>query len=85
MYLIVNDPNNGKLKVKLENPQDVDYTFVVYDRNGQVVVSRVLPKSHKMFEVNFDLESHPDGLYYLSVTGGSETWVRQIVKNWGSV
>ncbi|HUH32619.1 MAG TPA: T9SS type A sorting domain-containing protein, partial [Daejeonella sp.] len=74
------NPTKGQLKVKLENKKDVEYTFTIYNGEGLIVRSAVISKSHKMFEVDFDMDSAPDGFYYLHVYDGSRTIVRTIIK-----
>ena len=79
LLLIANpNPTKGKVMVKLDNKKDKEYAFAVYDKNGQVVDSSIIPKSHKMFEI--DLQREEDGIYYLWVSDGAEIWVRRIIK-----
>lgn len=79
LRLIVNpNPTKGKVKVKMDNKKDQEYSFVVYDKFGQVIESAVIGISHKMFEI--DLEREPNGLYFLRVSDGTTTWVRKIIK-----
>lgn len=81
ILLIVHpNPTKGKIKVKLENRKDKQYSFAVYDSYGMLVGSAVVAKSHKMFDLDFDLEGSMDGLYYLWVSDGSQTVVRRIIK-----
>ena len=74
------NPTRGKLRVKLDNKKDKQYAFAVYDDHGNVVASNVIPKSHKMFEVEFDLTNSPIGLYYLWVSDGTLVTVKRIIK-----
>ncbi len=80
LLIMYPNPTRGQLKVKLENRKDKDYTFVLYDSSGNPVASSVLARSHKMFELDFDLQQNPDGDYYLHVTDGTAVWVRRILK-----
>ncbi|OKL41857.1 T9SS type A sorting domain-containing protein [Pontibacter flavimaris] len=74
------NPTQGRFKVKLDNRKDKEYTFAIYDSNGNLVTSSVLAKSHKMFEIDFNLQQNLDGYYYLHVSDGTEVWVRRILK-----
>ncbi len=78
--MVFPNPTKGVLKVKLDNRKDKDYTFTIYDSYGNLVSSTVVAKSHKMFELDFDLQSSANGLYYLMVSDGTEVLVRRIVK-----
>lgn len=78
--IVAPNPTTGHFKVKLDNKKDVQYTFTIFDKFGNLVTSSVIPKSHKMFEVNFDLIYSPAGLYYLHVTDGVNVYVRTILK-----
>ena len=79
LLVIHPNPTKGRFKVKVENRKDREFIFDVYDAYGTRVAFAVIPKSHKMFEVDFDLEGNP-GLYYLRVTDGHVTFVRRITK-----
>jgi hypothetical protein len=74
------NPTAGLLKIKLENKKDKDYTFTIFNSNGHVIQSTVLARSHKMFEVDFNLENAESGFYYLHVFDGTEKIVRTIIK-----
>jgi hypothetical protein len=74
------NPTAGLLKVKLENRKDKDYTFTIFNSNGLVIQSTVLARSHKMFEVDFNLENAESGFYYLHVFDGTTKIVRTIIK-----
>jgi hypothetical protein len=78
--MVYPNPTAGLLKVKLENKKDKDYTFTVYDRYGNVVQSSVLARSHKMFDIDFNLQNAASGTYYLHVSDGTEKIVRMIIK-----
>lgn len=74
------NPTQGQLKVKLESKQDKDYTFIIYDDKGTPVVSSVLQKSNKKYEIDFDLAQSRNGFYYLYISDGTDIIVRIIIK-----
>ena len=74
------NPTHKQLKVKLDNKEDKEYAFILYDDKGGRIASSVLQKGNKMFEIDFDLGLVRNGFYYLSITDGTEVWVRIIVK-----
>lgn len=73
------NPTRGPIKVKLDNKKDKDYTIVIYNSQGTPVASTIAPKSHKVFEIDFNLSNSPDGHYYLWVSDGTEEFVRLII------
>lgn len=74
------NPTHGQLKVKLDNKEDKDYTFVIYNSQGKLIESTVLQRSNNKFEVDFDITSETNGFYYLSVSEGTLNIVKQIIK-----
>jgi hypothetical protein len=74
------NPTAGVLKVKLDNKKDKEYTFTIFNSQGVVVQSAVWERSHKMFEIDFNLENAEPGYYYLHVFDGTEKIVRTIIK-----
>jgi hypothetical protein len=75
------NPTHGRLKVKLDNKsRDKQYTLIIYNSNGNPIESRIIQRNHFMFEVNFDLTNHQNGIYYLYVFDGTKTYVRVIIK-----
>jgi hypothetical protein len=75
------NPTHGRLKVKLDNKRrDKQYTLIIYNSNGNPIDSRIIQRNHFIFEVNFDLTNHQNGIYYLYVFDGTTTYVRVIIK-----
>jgi hypothetical protein len=75
------NPTHGRLKVKLDNKRhDKQYTLIIYNSNGNPIESKIIQRNHFMFEVNFDLTNHQNGIYYLYIFDGTKTYVRVIIK-----
>lgn len=74
------NPAHKQLKVKLDNKEDMEYTFIISDDKGGHIASSVLQKGNKTFEIDFDLGLVRNGYYYLYISNGTEVWVRIIVK-----
>jgi hypothetical protein len=75
------NPTRGRLKVKLDNKRhDKQYTLILYNSNGHPIESKIIRKNHFMFEVNFDLTNQQNGIYYLYVSDGTNTYVRPVIK-----
>lgn len=75
------NPTTGPLKVKLLNKKkERGYSFLLIDRNGNIVTSATIPAGSTANEVNFNISNTLNGLYFLHVTDGVEKAVRIIVK-----
>ncbi len=74
------NPTHGTLKVKLENKEDKDYTFMIFDYRKNLVQYIVLRRNDHRYEIDFDLNQSPNGIFYLYVTDGTQVIVRLIIK-----
>ncbi|NLF41454.1 MAG: T9SS type A sorting domain-containing protein, partial [Bacteroidales bacterium] len=71
------NPSNGKVVASFA--QNFDNVLInLININGQVVSSREIKEITNGSQIEFDLESLSDGLYYLQVTSGNKTSVYKI-------
>jgi hypothetical protein len=75
------NPTHGRLKVKLDNKQhNKQYTLIIYNSNGNPVHSTIIQRNNFQFIVDFNLTNYQNGIYYLYIYDGTNTYVRQISK-----
>jgi hypothetical protein len=74
------NPTHGVLKIKLDNKENKEYTFTIFDDKGKIIQSTVLQRNDKRYEISFDLSSSPTGWYYLQVSDGTQVIVKAIRK-----
>jgi hypothetical protein len=74
------NPTTGPLKVKFLKKKERAYSFLLIGRNGIIVASATVPAGSTTNEVNFNISSVQNGLYFLHVSDGVEKAVRIIVK-----
>lgn len=80
-FIAYPNPTTGPLKVKLlHKKKDNSYSFLLIDRNGNIVGAATLPAGSTANEVNFNISNAPNGLYFLHVTDGAGKSVRIIIK-----
>jgi hypothetical protein len=80
MLIVFPNPTQGRFKVKMKGAKNVDYSFIMFDANRNIITTTVVPRGVKMYDISFDLEGRIPGVYYLYVTDGVNTWVKPIVK-----
>lgn len=79
--LVYPNPTTGPVKVKLFNKKkERGYTFLLIDRNGNIIASASIPAGSTACEVNFSINHALNGLYFLHITDGVEKAVRILVK-----
>ncbi|WP_341843454.1 chondroitinase-B domain-containing protein [Chitinophaga caseinilytica] len=74
------NPTRGPITVKLDNKKNRGYVFQVIDRMGNQVARTVIPQGQGATQVQFDLSSQIDGIYFLHVSDGVVKTVRAIMK-----
>jgi hypothetical protein len=74
------NPTRGQLVIRLEDKQDREYTFAVYNSQAAPVITAIIPEGKKTDAAYLDLRNRPDGYYYVHVSDGDQTTVVRIQK-----
>ncbi|MBD0254336.1 MAG: T9SS type A sorting domain-containing protein, partial [Cytophagales bacterium] len=75
------NPTSGLITVKLKDKKaDREYSFTIFDEQGNPVGSTIIPKNSSKTEVSFDLSRYPRGVYFLKISDGMSTTIRRIYK-----
>jgi len=68
IYIIPN-PNTGQFKVQLNNYSPGKVTMQIIDGKGTVVMQKNVKLIGKEQTVEFEMQNHPSGIYYVRVIG----------------
>ncbi len=75
------NPTAGLITVKLKDKKaDREYSFVLYDAQGNLMASALIAKNSSKSEVSFDLTNSPRGVYFIRISDGVTTTIRRIYR-----
>ena len=74
------NPSTGDFNIQLDSYSSDDYQLVVFDISGRIVLNEVVSinEGYNKFEIN--LESVPNGAYYLVLTSSDRRMVSKLLK-----
>jgi hypothetical protein len=79
--IIAPNPTTGPINALIVNKnRNKQYTFYLYDFNGQVIQTCIIAKNNVASVAHFNIANKPNGRYYLYVTNGEQQLVRIIIK-----
>jgi hypothetical protein len=77
-YLYPNPANDKRFRMtfKLEEREDLD--IIIYDQTGRRIYQKDFPFTLNQ-TLDFDLSSHPEGIYFIKVTGATIQQIEKLV------
>lgn len=80
-FVISPNPVSAELNIQLESIRKDDYNIQILSGLGQVMYSRQLDRNESnSFSLNIPADNLQPGVYYITVTNGSESMSRKFVK-----
>lgn len=76
---VVPNPNNGHFELELLNIRDENLKVEIFNTSGKKVYGNKMVNSHPGQKVPVGLIDIPSGVYYLKITGDSETTTSKIL------
>jgi hypothetical protein len=74
------NPTRGIFTARFVPVKGKNYTFTVFNSNGSIVGTQLVAAESSTREVQFDINTKPNGYYFLHVTDGRNKVVRIVVK-----
>ncbi|CAG5003247.1 hypothetical protein DYBT9275_03111 [Dyadobacter sp. CECT 9275] len=73
------NPTNGKLSVSFILEKQQPASLVILNILGRIVWQETLTGTGKTQEKNLDISAQPEGIYFVQLNTGKETWIKRIV------
>lgn len=74
------NPTNGLISIDLQLIESGDLSFVIFNNTGQVVYKSINYITSGINNLTFDVQSLPEGIYYLTVQGQKEKLSKKFIK-----
>ena len=79
LFSVSPNPNNGRFRLNIESPEAASFGIIVTDLVGNVVWKESGLSVNRTLVKNMDLGTLPQGLYFVTLQGGSGNITRKMV------